>query len=55
MKYSDPPSNLRSLRDRLFNIANSQNVVVGRLQQHVAVLVVTQLFQLLPNLDFRHL
>ncbi|MPZ00545.1 MAG: hypothetical protein GEU97_21715 [Actinophytocola sp.] len=36
-KYPTPPSNLRSLRDRLAQTAKRQGVVFGRLQQHVAV------------------
>lgn len=41
--YSSPPSNLRSLRDRLVQAAKREGLVFGRLQQHVAVLVVAQL------------
>lgn len=41
--YGSPPSNLRSLRDRLVQAAKREGVVFGRLQQHVAVLVVAQL------------
>lgn len=41
--YSSPPPNLRSLRDRLVRAAQREGLVFGRLQQHVAVLVVTQL------------
>lgn len=41
--YSSPPSNLRSLRDRLVQTAKREGLVFGRLQQHVAVLVVAQL------------
>jgi nucleotidyltransferase AbiEii toxin of type IV toxin-antitoxin system len=41
--YSSPPSNLRSLRDRLVAAAKREGLVFGRLQQHVAVLVVAQL------------
>jgi hypothetical protein len=41
--YSSPPSNLRSLRDRLVQVAKREGLVFGRLQQHVAVLVVAQL------------
>lgn len=40
--YSSPPSNLRSLRDRLTQAANRQGVVFGRLQRHVAMIVVAQ-------------
>lgn len=42
-RYSTPPSNLRSLRDRLTQTAKRQGVLFGRLQQHVAVLVVAQI------------
>lgn len=41
--YSSPPSNLRSLRDRLVQTTKREGLVFGRLQQHVAVLVVAQL------------
>jgi hypothetical protein len=41
--YSSPPPNLRSLRDRLVQAAKREGLVFGRLQQHVAVLVVAQL------------
>lgn len=41
--YSSLPSNLRSLRDRLVQAAKREGLVFGRLQQHVAVLVVAQL------------
>lgn len=41
--YSSPPSSLRSLRDRLVQAARREGLVFGRLQQHVAVLVVAQL------------
>lgn len=41
--YSSPPSNLRSLRDRLVQAAKREGLVFGRLQQHVAVLVAAQL------------
>lgn len=41
--YSSPPPNLRSLRDRLVQAAKREGMVFGRLQQHVAVLVVAQL------------
>ena len=43
MPYSNPPSNLRSLQDRLVQAAQREGIVFGRLQRHVAVLVVTQL------------
>lgn len=42
-QYDAPPSNLRALRDRLTQAARREGVVFGRLQQHVAVLVVAQL------------
>lgn len=35
-RYPDPPTNLRSLRDRLVQAARREGVVFGRLQQHVA-------------------
>ncbi|MGH3546064.1 MAG: nucleotidyl transferase AbiEii/AbiGii toxin family protein [Mycobacteriales bacterium] len=41
--YSSPPSNLRSLRDRLVQAAKREGLVFGRLQQHVAVLAIAQL------------
>lgn len=41
-RYETSPSNLRALRDRLTQAAKREGVVFGRLQQHVAVLVVTQ-------------
>ncbi|GAA0615199.1 nucleotidyl transferase AbiEii/AbiGii toxin family protein [Sporichthya brevicatena] len=41
-RYDKPPSNLRSLRDRLTQTAQREGLVFGRLQQHVAVLVVAQ-------------
>jgi len=40
--YSSPPTNLRSLRDRLTQAAQRQGVVFGRLQRHVAMIVVAQ-------------
>ncbi len=40
--YSSPPTNLRSLRDRLELVAQRQGVVFGRLQRHVAMIVVAQ-------------
>jgi hypothetical protein len=40
--YSSPPPNLRSLRDRLTQAAQRQGVVFGRLQRHVAMIVVAQ-------------
>lgn len=41
-RYESSPANLRALRDRLTQAAKREGVVFGRLQQHVAVLVVTQ-------------
>ena len=41
--YSSPPTNLRSLRDRLTHAAQRQGVVFGRLQRHVAMIVVAQI------------
>ena len=40
--YSSPPTNLRSLQDRLTQAAQRQGVVFGRLQRHVAMIVVAQ-------------
>jgi hypothetical protein len=40
--YSSPPANLRSLRDRLSQVAERRGVVFGRLQRHVAMIVVAQ-------------
>lgn len=40
--YSSPPPNLRSLRDRLTQVAQRQGVAFGRLQRHVAMIVVAQ-------------
>jgi len=40
--YSSPPANLRSLRDRLTQAAQRQGVAFGRLQRHVAMVVVAQ-------------
>jgi hypothetical protein len=40
--YSSPPTNLRSLRDRLTQAAQRQGVLFGRLQRHVAMIVVAQ-------------
>lgn len=47
--YEAPPSNLRSLRDRLTQAAKREGIVFGRLQQHVAVLVVTQFMSALTD------
>lgn len=41
-RYDSSPSNLRALRDRLTAVAKREGIVVGRLQQHVGVLVVAQ-------------
>jgi hypothetical protein len=41
-RYDRSPANLRALRDRLMQAAKREGVVFGRLQQHMAVLVVTQ-------------
>lgn len=49
--YSLPPSNLKSLRDRLVQSARREGVVFGRLQQHVAVLVVAQFASSLTDAD----
>lgn len=40
--YSTPPTNLRSLRDRLVQTAEREGVLFGRLQRHVAMIVVAQ-------------
>lgn len=42
-QYESPPSNLRSLRDRLTQAAKREGLVFGRVQQHAAMLVVAQL------------
>ena len=47
--YSSPPANLRSLRDRLTQAAQRQGVVFGRLQRHVAMVVVAQFADLLTD------
>ena len=47
--YSSPPANLRSLRDRLTQAARRQGVVFGRLQRHVAMIVVAQLAAMPPS------
>ncbi|MGH9205306.1 MAG: nucleotidyl transferase AbiEii/AbiGii toxin family protein, partial [Acidimicrobiales bacterium] len=49
--YSTPPSNLRSLQDRLVRVAGQKGVLFGRLQRHVAVLVVAQLAATLADED----
>ncbi|MCI4675612.1 nucleotidyl transferase AbiEii/AbiGii toxin family protein [Candidatus Mycolicibacterium alkanivorans] len=47
--YSSPPTNLRSLRDRLTQAAQRQGVVFGRLQRHVAMIVVAQFAAMLTD------
>ena len=47
--YESSPANLRVLRDRLTQAAKREGVVFGRLQQHVAVLVVTQFMAALTD------
>ena len=47
--YNSPPSSLRALRDRLTQAAKRDGVVFGRLQQHVAVLVVAQFMATLTD------
>ncbi|WP_179474179.1 nucleotidyl transferase AbiEii/AbiGii toxin family protein [Mycolicibacterium vinylchloridicum] len=47
--YSSPPTNLRSLRDRLTQAAQRQGVVFGRLQRHVAMVVVAQFAAILTD------
>ena len=47
--YSSPPANLRSLRDRLTQAAQRQGVVFGRLQRHVAMIVVAQFADMLTD------
>lgn len=42
-RYESSPASLRALRDRLTAAAKREGVTFGRLQQHVGVLVVTQL------------
>jgi hypothetical protein len=49
--YSSPPSNLRSLRDRLVQAAKREGLIFGRLQQHVAVLVIAQFAAGLTDVD----
>lgn len=48
-RYDSSPSNLRALRDRLTAAAKREGVVFGRLQQHVGVLVLTQLMASLTD------
>jgi hypothetical protein len=47
--YSSPPANLRSLRDRLAQAAQRHRVVFGRLQRHVAMIVVAQFAAMLAD------
>jgi len=48
-RYSSPPTNLRSLQDRLTQAAQRQGVVFGRLQRHVAMVVVAQFAAMLTD------
>ena len=48
-RYESSPASLRALRDRLTQAAKREGVVFGRLQQHVAVLVVTQFMAALTD------
>lgn len=50
-RYDSSPANLRALRDRLTQAARREGVVFGRLQQHVAVLVVAQFMAALTGED----
>ncbi|MCZ8377641.1 nucleotidyl transferase AbiEii/AbiGii toxin family protein [Mycobacterium sp. CPCC 205372] len=47
--YSSPPPNLRSLRDRLTQAAQRQGVVFGRMQRHIAMIVVAQFAAMLTD------
>lgn len=47
--YSAAPRNLRSLRDRLMHVSRRDGVAFGRLQQHIGVLVVSQLMGALTD------
>lgn len=49
--YDTPPSNLRALRDRLTHTAQREGLVFGRLQRHVAVLVVAQFITALADVS----
>jgi hypothetical protein len=49
LRYDTAPSNLRALRDRLAQAARRERLVFGRLQGHVAVLVVAQFMTALTN------
>lgn len=40
-RYPGPPPNIRSLRDRLAQSAKREGVIFGRLQRHIAILVVS--------------
>ena len=48
-RYSSPPTNLRSLQDRLTQAAQRQGVVFGRLQRHVAMIIVAQFAAMLTD------
>ncbi|SDI75288.1 hypothetical protein SAMN04488693_1223 [Arthrobacter subterraneus] len=50
-RYEASPTGLRALRDRLTQAAKREGVVFGRLQQHIGVLVVTQLMASLVDGD----
>ena len=47
--YPSAPKNLRSLRDRLMHLSRREGVVFGRLQQHLGVLVVSQMMSTLSD------
>lgn len=49
--YSTSPRNLRSLRDRLVQAAERQGVLFGRLQRHVAMVIVAQFAATLTDDD----
>lgn len=49
--YSAAPKNLRSLRDRLMHVSRREGIAFGRLQQHIGLLVVSQLMGALKNED----
>lgn len=50
-RYSTSPQNLRSLRDRLVQAAERQGVLFGRLQRHVAMVIVAQFAATLTDDD----
>ncbi|HOF63375.1 MAG TPA: nucleotidyl transferase AbiEii/AbiGii toxin family protein [Armatimonadota bacterium] len=54
-RYESSPANLRSLRDRLTQAAKREGILFGRLQQHVAVLVVAQFMSAASTSDGRPL